>query len=98
MIPIITGSIISSLPPRLRGDGFSVMNFLLNFTGNLPASSAYGAIYEVTKDTHSTWAMMFTMAYNCVGFIFVVFAMIFRLRKKDEEEPKKLEEHEQTTA
>lgn len=94
MIPIITGIIISSLPARLRGDGFSVMNFLLNLTGNLPAASVYGAIYDATKNTHKTWAMMFTMAYNCVGFLFVVLAMIFRLRKKDEEEPKKVEEQQ----
>ena len=98
MIPLITGIILSSLPARLRGDGFSVMNFLLNLTGNLPAASAYGAIYEATKYTHDTWAMMFTMDYNCIGFVFVVIAMIFRLRKKDEEGPKQLHEQEQPAA
>ena len=36
--------------------------------------------------------MMITMAYNCVGFLFVVLAMIFRLREKDDEEPKKVED------
>lgn len=38
--------------------------------------------------------MMITMAYNCVGFLFFVLAMIFRLRKKDDEEPKKVEEQQ----
>ena len=41
---------------------------------------------------------MITMAYNCVGFLFVVLAMIFRLRKKDEEGPKQLHEQEQPAA
>ena len=38
--------------------------------------------------------MMITMAYNCVGFLFVVLAMIFRLRKKDDKEPKDVEEQQ----
>ena len=90
--PLETGIVISSLPERLRGDGFSVMNFILNLIGNLPASSVYGLIYENTKSTHNTYAMFFTMSYNVVGLIFVILGMVFRLNKNDkDEEPKKEE-------
>lgn len=90
--PLETGIVISSLPERLRGDGFSVMNFILNLIGNLPASSVYGLIYENTEHTHNTYAMFFTMSYNVVGLIFVILGMVFRLNKNDkDEEPKKEE-------
>ena len=90
--PLETGIVISSLPERLRGDGFSVMNFILNLIGNLPASSVYGLIYQNTKSTHNTYAMFFTMSYNVVGLIFVILGMVFRLKKNDkDEEPKKEE-------
>ena len=90
--PLETGIVISSLPERLRGDGFSVMNFILNLIGNLPASSVYGLIYQNTKSTHNTYAMFFTMSYNVVGLIFVILGMVFRLNKNDkDEEPKKEE-------
>ena len=90
--PLETGIVISSLPERLRGDGFSVMNFILNLIGNLPASSVYGLIYQNTKRTHNTYAMFFTMSYNVVGLIFVILGMVFRLNKNDkDEEPKKEE-------
>ena len=90
--PLETGIVISSLPERLRGDGFSVMNFILNLIGNLPASSVYGLIYQNTEHTHNTYAMFFTMSYNVVGLIFVILGMVFRLNKNDkDEEPKKEE-------
>lgn len=105
MVPLETGIIISALPERLRGDGFSVMNFFLNLIGNLPASSVYGLIYENTKDTHPFLAMFLTMAYNFVGLAFVILGAIFRLRKKDkntiqakEEEEKEKEKKEQTSS
>lgn len=85
MIPLETGIIISSLPERLRGDGFSVMNFFLNLIGNLPASSVYGLIFENTKDTQPSLAMFLTMAYNLVGLLFVILGAVFRLRKKDKD-------------
>ena len=90
--PLETGIVISSLPEKLRGDGFSVMNFFLNLVGNLPAAPIYGFIFERTETTHNTYAMFFTMSYNLVGLIFVILGMVFRLKKKDkDEEPKKEE-------
>ena len=37
---------------------------------------------------------MITMAYNSVGFLFFVLTKIFRLRKKDDKEPKNVEEQQ----
>ena len=82
MTPLETGIIIDALPERLRGDGFSVMNFFLNILGNLPAASVYGMIYEKTEKTYPNMAMMITMSYNIVGFIFVMLGMVFRFKKK----------------
>ena len=101
MTPLETGIIIDALPERLRGDGFSVMNFFLNILGNLPAASAYGIIYEKTKKTNPRMAMIITMSYNLVGFIFVMLGMVFRFKKKsanaNKEQEKKVveEQHEE---
>ena len=81
MTPLETGIIISALPEELRGDGFSVMNFILNMLGNLPASSVYGIIYEKTKDKYSNMAMVVTMSYNIAGFVFVLIGMVYRFKK-----------------
>lgn len=86
MIPIETGIIISSLPPKLRGDGFSVMNFLLNLVGNLPSSYVYGALYDYFKDNDKTQAMRIIMYYNFVGLISIIIATIFRVRKPKDTE------------
>ena len=90
--PLETGIVISSLPERLRGDGFSVMNFILNLIGNLPASSVYGLIYQSTEHTHNTYAMFFTMSYNVIGLLFVILGMVYRLKKNDKDEEPKTEE------
>ena len=82
MTPLETGIIIDALPERLRGDGFSVMNFFLNILGNLPAASVYGMIYEKTKVNFPHMAMIITMSYNIVGFVFVLLGMVFRFKKK----------------
>ena len=81
MTPLETGIIINALPEELRGDGFSVMNFILNMLGNLPASSIYGIIYEKTKDKYSNMAMVITMSYNILGFVFILIGLIYRFKK-----------------
>ena len=81
MTPLETGIILNALPEELRGDGFSVMNFILNMLGNLPASSIYGIIYKTTKDKYNNMAMVITMSYNIVGFVFLLIAMVYQFKK-----------------
>ena len=81
MTPLETGIILNALPEELRGDGFSVMNFILNMLGNLPASSIYGIIYKNTKDKYNNMAMVITMSYNIVGFVFLLVAMVYQFKK-----------------
>ena len=86
VIPLETGIIINSLQPKLRGDGFSVMNFLLNLTGNLPASYVYGLLDDNFKEKNKKFAMTVCMLYNWFSLVTLSIAAIFRYRKKDPEE------------
>ena len=79
MSPLQTGIIISSLPEKLRGDGFSIMNIFLNAFGNLPGAAVYGWIYEKYKGQQI--ALRATMFYNIFGLICMILGMMFRYRK-----------------
>ena len=84
MSPLQTGMIISSLPEKLRGDGFSIMNIFLNAFGNLPGAAVYGWIYEKHKEKQT--ALRYTMSYNIFGLICMILGMIFRYKKGDNAE------------
>ena len=79
MSPLQTGIIISSLPEKLRGDGFSIMNIFLNAFGNLPGAAVYGWIYEKYKGQQI--ALRATMYYNIFGLFCMILGMMFRYRK-----------------
>ena len=84
-IPPESGIIISSLENNLRGDGFALCNCLLNLIGNFPASYAYSILSDLLKDKFKKdekesliYALVISMGYNFIGFIFIVIAGIFR--------------------
>ena len=92
VIPPISGLIISCLDNNLRGDGFSICNFLNNLIGNFLSSYVYSLIVDAfalenkEEDAKYTekyrYAWMITMGYNFVGLLFVIIAGIFRYRIK----------------
>ena len=106
VIPPLSGIIISSLDNNLRGDGFSLCNFLNNLLGNFPSSYVYSLLADLfdkeSDKTHENlrYAWMVTMTYNFVGLLFVFIAGIFRFRiegdlsekEKTDEGPKKLDD------
>ena len=83
MVPLKTGIMISSLPERIRCDGFTITNFFLNVIGNLPASVVYGSIYEHTKKKVPWFALFITMSTNLLGFAFIIIAAVFRFKKEN---------------
>ena len=93
IIPPISGIIISCLDNNLRGDGFSLCNFLTNLLGNFPSSYVYSLLVDAfapdddkgkeEKDQSVDkyrYAWMITMGYNFVGLLFVIIGGIFRFR------------------
>ena len=90
VIPPISGLIISCLDNNLRGDGFSICNFLNNLIGNFLSSYVYSLIVDAfalenkEEDAKYTdkyrYAWMISMGYNFVGLLFVIIAGIFRYR------------------
>lgn len=93
IIPIETGIIISSIPENVRGDGFSVMNFMLNLLGNLPAPLIYGFIKDRLKSQLAP--MLISMCYNFTGLVFIIIASFFRFLKPDNDEEQKTEDSPQ---
>lgn len=95
IIPPISGIIISCLDNNLRGDGFSLCNFLTNLLGNFPSSYVYSLLVDAfapdddkfkEEDEQSVdkyrYAWIITMGYNFVGLLFVIIGGIFRFRIK----------------
>ena len=83
LIPLETGIILASLPPKARGDGLSFSSFLLNLFGNLPCAFVYGIINNYSYPTHKKLAMNVVMYYSFAGTILIIFSTIFRLRKPE---------------
>lgn len=82
MMPLETGITISSLPPELRGDASSVMNFILNLLGNLPP----GFIYGIISNSYGLKAAMTACThYSSIGVVFISIAAIFRMNRKSED-------------
>ena len=86
-IPPESGIIISSLENNLRGDGFALCNCLLNLIGNFPAAYVYSIISDIlynhfnkSVEDSLKYAMLISMGYNFVGFIFIIIAGIFRFQ------------------
>ena len=93
VIPPISGIIISCLDNNLRGDGFSLTNFVTNLLGNFPSSYVYSLLVDAfapdsdkgkSEEEQSVdkyrYAWLITMAYNFVGLLFVVIAGIYRFK------------------
>lgn len=104
VIPPLSGIIISCLDNNLRGDGFSLCNFLNNLLGNFPSSYVYSLLADLfakkykDKNENLRYAWMVTMTYNFVGLLLVFIAGIFRFgikgdlseKEKKDDDPKKL--------
>lgn len=82
-IPSIQGVMISSLKPDQRASGYSISNIFLNGLGFLPAPFLYGFIYELSKKNDPKLAMMVTLYSSAVGAVFIVLAMMYRLKHWD---------------
>ena len=103
-IPPISGIIISCLDNNLRGDGFSVCNFILNLFGSFPSSYVYSLLADLfskgandTDKYRKAWGV--SMAYNFFGLLLVIIGGIFRYKIKGDlsetQEEKKEEEKEE---
>ena len=99
VVPPISGIIISCLDQNLRGDGFSICNFLNNLIGSFPSSYVFSLLVDSFRDRPEEeqyqYAWMITMVYNFIGLIYVIIAGIFRYRikgdlSKNEEEKNKI--------
>ena len=88
-IPLQGGIIISSLPKRLKGNGFSLNMFFLNGIGSFPSSYIFSLIvdyikehYPQKKEMRYRTAMTITMLYNYFGLVLAIIAGIYRFRIK----------------
>lgn len=87
--PLNGGVIIASLPPHLKGNGYSVNMFFLNCIGSFPSSYVYSLICDFITDHYKgigneylQYSMRITMTYNYVGLILALFAGYFRFKIK----------------
>lgn len=78
LYPIIVGTSLSELPPKLRAAGQSLIVFLYTALGFLPAPAVYGVIYDSTSQTHPRFALGFTILYSIAGLIILIIAAILR--------------------
>ena len=105
VIPPLSGIIISCLDNNLRGDGFSLCNFLNNLLGNFPSSYIFSLLVDLFDEKDSDkpnnkyrYAWMITMSYNFIGALFVIIAGIFRFKiKGDLSENEKVDDTKNNT-
>ena len=87
MIPPEAGIIIASLPKELKGDGFTVTNFICNLIGSVPSPFAFPFFKDVVfKNDEKQWpkAMFVCMVINCLNTVFIVVATVFRIRLSED--------------
>ena len=87
MLPSESGIILDSLSEKLKGDGFTITNFLLNLLGNCPSPFIFPLIKEkIFKNDNDKdkWShtLTFTMTYNLVGTICVCLGAFYRYKIK----------------
>lgn len=91
IIPAGSSIIIVSLPENLRGNGFSIINILLNLLGNFPVSFAYSFLLDIFNkkikdDNGHRPAMKTIMYYNLVGLFCIFISMIYKLMQNNKKE------------
>lgn len=87
-VPLQVGIVINSLSQELKGDGNAIFKFLSSLIGSLPSAYIYGKIDENTS--YKRLAMLVTLSYMFIGFLWNIVALGFRFRVEDEEESEKL--------
>lgn len=95
MVPCIGGSVLSTLPLRLKGSGYSLQNVAVNIIGLTPSPSIYGFIYENTKDTAPTFAFSICLSLSGVGVVLMILVIYFRTHgyvKEDDSLPEEIVE------
>ena len=90
MLPSESGIILDSLSEKLKGDGFTITNFLLNLLGNCPSPFIFPLIKEnlfknINEKDRWSHALTFTMTYNIVGTICVCLGAFYRYKIKNYE-------------
>ena len=80
VIPPEAGITIASLENKLRGDGYSLCNLLLNLIGSFPAPFVFSLVLEfiqkkykeVTKNYPISWTIV--MCYNFIGILAIIIS------------------------
>ena len=93
IFPTLTGIILSSLPPELRGLGNSINNFFGNLFGYLPAPYVYGLINFLYKSKNERMAFESIMTYPTLCLVLIAIATFFRYRKFEKKEANKNSEN-----
>ena len=78
-----SGIIIASLPKELKGDGYTVTNFICNLLGSVPSPFVYPFFKDIVfKNDEKQWpkAMFVCMLINCLNTVFIIVATVFRVR------------------
>jgi MFS family permease len=81
IFPALTGIILSSLPPHLRGLGNSINCFVSNLFGFIPSPYIYGLINYLYQDVDKKMAFRVIMCYPIICLVLISIATIFRYRK-----------------
>jgi len=91
IFPALTGIILTSLPPHLRGLGNSINCFVGNLFGFIPSPYIYGLINYLYQDVDKRMAFRFIMCYPIVCLVLISLAAVFRYRKFENIEVNKKE-------
>jgi hypothetical protein len=88
IFPTLTGIILSSLAPELRGLGNSINSFFANLFGYLPAPYVYGLINYFFEKKNDRMAFTGIMTYPLLCLVLVSIATFFRYKKFEKLESK----------
>ena len=88
IFPTLTGIILSSLAPELRGLGNSINSFFANLFGYLPAPYLYGLINYFFEKKNDRMAFTGIMTYPLLCLVLVSIATFFRYKKFEKLESK----------
>ena len=90
-MPVLTGYMLSRVPPALRTTANSVANVFYNLLGFFPAPSIYGIVYQMHGSGDNHWGLAAIQMFGLTSIIFMAPSVAVS-RCRDNRAIKKLSE------
>ena len=90
-VPVLTGFMITRVPPKMRTQANSIANLSYNLFGFFPAPSVYGIVYQATGSGTSRWGLFSIQVFGAFTILLMAPYMAVK-RYKDNRELEKYEQ------